>query len=375
MKTIFYWAPFNSKIGTVNSVLNSIKSIIKFSNKTVNPYLIDATFEWSKYEEQYDLIYLRKSKKDFRKLRNKGFFWSRLFFLRIFFSCFLPLKKILKTKKPDFLIVHLITSLPIILFFLFKFETKLILRISGEPKLNLLRKFLWKKISRKIHAVTCPSKETKNLLIESNIFDPEKIHVLYDPIIDISKLKKKKDKIEKFFYGEKYFLSVGRLTNQKNFSFLISCFKDLVELYPDYKLVIIGEGEEKIKLKKKISKLNLKDQVFLEGFKSNVFPYMKNSVGLILTSIYENPGHVLIEAAACDCSIISSDCPTGPAEFLNYGKAGYIFEVNNKNDFIKNVKNFLNESESEKKMRKKYLKKETLKYTLFRHYNALKNII
>ena len=255
MKTIFYWAPFNSKIGTVNSVLNSIKSIIKFSNKTVNPYLIDATFEWSKYEEQYDLIYLRKSKKDFRKLRNKGFFWSRLFFLRIFFSCFLPLKKILKTKKPDFLIVHLITSLPIILFFLFKFETKLILRISGEPKLNLLRKFLWKKISRKIHAVTCPSKETKNLLIESNIFDPEKIHVLYDPIIDISKLKKKKDKIEKFFYGEKYFLSVGRLTNQKNFSFLISCFKDLVELYPDYKLVIIGEGEEKIKLKKKNIKI------------------------------------------------------------------------------------------------------------------------
>ena len=75
---------------------------------------------------------------------------------------------------------------------------------------------------------------------------------------------------------------------------------------------------------------------------------MKNAICLILPSLYENPGHVLIEAAISNCPIISSDCPTGPAEFLSYGKAGYLFELNNESDLINKVEKFMKQSEEEK---------------------------
>ena len=61
----------------------------------------------------------------------------------LFFSYLWPLKKMLNTEKPDYLIVQLITSLPLFLKIIFNFETKLILRISGYPKMNFLRKFFF----------------------------------------------------------------------------------------------------------------------------------------------------------------------------------------------------------------------------------------
>ena len=51
---------------------------------------------------------------------------------------------LLKKNKPDFLLIHLLTSIPIVLFKIFKFKTHLILRISGFPKLNFFRNYLWK---------------------------------------------------------------------------------------------------------------------------------------------------------------------------------------------------------------------------------------
>lgn len=376
MKKIYFWSPFNSKIGTVNSVVNSIKSIKKFSNESYKPFLLDSTNEWKNYEDVFNLIYLRKNKKDFRNYKNKGFIFSRIFFLKIFFSCFFPMKKILKENNPDYLIVHLITSLPLILFFLYKFNTKLVLRISGEPNLNFFRKFLWKIMSKKIFAITCPSRKTRDILVKKNIFESEKIHVLLDPILTISEFKSKKEKdIEIELKKTEYFLAVGRLTRQKNFSFLISSFNKLKKSYPKIKLVILGEGEEKDNLQRQISKLGLENSVTLKGFKENVFSYMKNATCLILPSLYENPGHVLIEAAISNCPIISSDCPTGPAEFLSYGKAGLLFELNNEKDFLNKIENFIKQSEDEKIKRTVMAKKNSINYTIFRHYLSLKKII
>ena len=67
------------------------------------------------------------------------------------------------------MIIHLLTSLPIILFICFNFKTKLILRVSGLPKLNFFRKYLWKLINKKIHKVTCPTQQTLKDLKEKNI--------------------------------------------------------------------------------------------------------------------------------------------------------------------------------------------------------------
>ena len=91
-------------------------------------------------------------------------------------------------------------------------------------------------------------------------------------------------------------------------------------------MVIIGEGEDKKKLQKYINLKNLKEKIFLLDFKNNVFNYMKNAECFILSSLWEDPGWVLIEAASVNTTIISSNCPNGPVEFLSNGEGGYLFE-------------------------------------------------
>ena len=77
-----------------------------------------------------------------------------------------PLYKLIKKEKPDYLIIHLITVPVLILAIFFNFKTKFILRVSGYPKLNILRKLFWKLSSKKIFKVFTPTEITKNLLVK-----------------------------------------------------------------------------------------------------------------------------------------------------------------------------------------------------------------
>ena len=89
--------------------------------------------------------------------------------------------------------------------------------------------------------------------------------------------------------------------------------------------MIFGEGEEKKKLKKQINNHNLSNRVFLKGYSTNIYSHMKNAEAFILTSLWEDPGFVIIEAGLCNLFIISSNCKNGPSEFLQNGKGGILF--------------------------------------------------
>ena len=154
----------------------------------------------------------------------QGYLKSRLSFIIFFIFGFFPLIKLLKTKKPDYFIIHLISSLPLLILILFKFETRFILRISGYPKLNFLRKFLWKLAFKKIYCITCPTKNTLKYLKKLNLVEDSKLKILYDPIISLNEVVQKKNVSNNF---ENYYLAIGRLTNQKNFLFLCKAFKEL----------------------------------------------------------------------------------------------------------------------------------------------------
>ena len=93
----------------------------------------------------------------------------------------------------------------------------------------------------------CPSKELKRVFLDNNIFKEEQVKVIEDPHLIIKKIDKlKKHKLEdSFFDGSKILIAIGRMTKQKNYSFLIKNFKKLTIKYTDIKLIIIGDGEEK----------------------------------------------------------------------------------------------------------------------------------
>ena len=379
---IFYWSPFISKVATVLSVVKSAESILKYSKKKeeINVALIDAIGEWKNYENKINpkIEIIKLNEINFLKYLPKGgFIKSRISYLFIFIFNFFKLRNLLNKKKPEYLIVHLMTSLPIFLSILLKNKTNIILRISGHPKLNIIRYLFWKLFSKKIYKVTCPTVATYKYLLQKNIFDKNKLSVLRDPAIILNEYSKKKfDRIEQSqFYKKKFIIGIGRLTKQKNFAFLILAFEKILKKYPDYILLILGDGEQKMKLIELINRLKIQDKVFLLGFQNNVYKYLLKADCFILSSLWEDPGFVLLEAGLSNTCVISSNCMNGPQEILSSGKNGFLFENNNLNDLLRKFDEFKKQDASELNTKKKYLKKEIKKFTQFAHFNSLKKII
>ena len=379
-KSIYYWSPCLSNIATVKATINSAVSLTKYS-KEYDVKIINVCGEWRKYKN-YLLkknVSIENLSFDYYNLLPKnGFVRYRISALIIFLISLIPLIFFIKKNKPDYFIAHMITSLPLFLFNFFKLKTKTILRISGYPKLNFLRKKLWIFSEKKLHMITCPTNDLKKYLINSKIFNKSKVINLYDPVINIEDFLKKKSENNRDFLDSKndtFFIAAGRLTKQKNFIYLIKEFEKFCNNYPKEKLLIFGEGELKNKLINEINKRDLTNNVKLAGYSDNIYKYMLRSKAFILSSLWEDPGFVIIEAALCNSMIISSNCKNGPIEFLSNGRAGLLFNNNVEGELFRKLSEFKKLKEKQIFQKKVLAKKNSIKFTMFRHYTVLKNII
>ena len=379
---IFYWSPFISKVATVSSVIRSAESVLKYSKKKdiTNVAIINAIGEWENYKElinpKIEIINLYK-KNIFKNLPRKGFFKSRLSFVLIFFLNFFKLLNLINKENPDYLIIHLLTSLPIFLTLIIKNKTKIILRISGLPRLNFIRYIFWKLFSKNVYRVTCPTIATYEYLKKRNIFDKNKLFVLRDPVIQLEEFsKKKKEKVEDLKIEKKnLIIGIGRLTRQKNFLLLINAFKKILIKYPNYHLILLGEGEQKQILKEEAKKLEIQDKISFLGYQKNVYKYLLNADCFLLTSLWEDPGFVILEAALSNTVIISSDCPNGPNEILSNGKSGFLFKNNDETDLLNKFDKFKNSTKEELEKKRFLAKKQVKMFTQFAHHKSLESII
>ncbi|MFO1432059.1 MAG: glycosyltransferase [Candidatus Competibacteraceae bacterium] len=128
-------------------------------------------------------------------------------------------------------------------------------------------------------------------------------------------------------------LSVGRLGKQKDFSTLLRAFAQVRSTRP-LRLMILGEAagsgkqaDRQAQLMALATKLGISDDITLLGFVANPFAYMARATVLVLSSLYEGFPNVLIEALACGCPVVSTDCPSGPAEILDQGRFGQLVAV------------------------------------------------
>lgn len=121
-------------------------------------------------------------------------------------------------------------------------------------------------------------------------------------------------------------LGVGRLTFQKDFESLIRAFKILREQRPA-RLMILGDGFRKEALEDLVGALQLQDDVVFTGFVQNPFAYMSRASQFVLSSLHEGLPGVLIQAMACGCPVVSTDCPHGPREILDGGRFGPLVPV------------------------------------------------
>ncbi len=195
----------------------------------------------------------------------------------------------------------------------------------------------------KIKKLVVLTEELKNKIIRyidvENISN--KIEVIYNffNIENIKKMAKDNNKLsedEKEIIGKDFILACSMLNKNKSLDILILSF-NLIKNKVKENLYIIGEGKERKNLENLIKKLNLEERVILLGIQKNPYIWMKNANLFVHSSKSEAFGMVLVEALVNKCIIVSTDCPTGPREILEYGKYGILTEVDNIKEMADNM--------------------------------------
>lgn len=178
-------------------------------------------------------------------------------------------------------------------------------------------------------AVVAISQGVADDLVKTARLSRERIQVIYNPVVTPEILEKAEEPLNHpwFAPGEPpVILSAGRLTKQKDYPTLIRAFA-LVRRERPARLMILGEGEERPKLEALVRELDLDEDVSLPGFVDNPYAYMARSAVFVLSSAWEGFGNVLVEAMAVGTPVVSTDCPSGPAEILEGGKWGKLVPV------------------------------------------------
>ena len=125
----------------------------------------------------------------------------------------------------------------------------------------------------------------------------------------------------------KIILAAGRLVEQKNFLMLIRAFTE-VRSRLDVRLILLGEGPQREQICDLINSLNIEEYVSMPGWVDNPYSFMAKADLFVLSSSWEGLSNVLLEALACGCPVVSTDCPSGPSEILEHGRWGRLVPIN-----------------------------------------------
>ena len=191
-----------------------------------------------------------------------------------------------------------------------------------------------------------------------------KTKLIYNPYLKKILYYRKKTK-------ENLILSVGRLCKQKNQIIIIKAFALFLKKFPKYKLILIGHGNDELKLKKLTKDLNIYTNVIFKGWVSNPKEYYIKSKILVFFSLYEGLPNTLIEAVNLELPCISSRC-SGAVDILT-NKYGSFVDKNNhillSNKMTNTISNYREQTLKIKKIRKnlnKFLiKPQALKYLVY----------
>ncbi|MEX2479573.1 MAG: glycosyltransferase [Gammaproteobacteria bacterium] len=157
----------------------------------------------------------------------------------------------------------------------------------------------------------------------------EKVSTIYNPVVTASMAEQAIAPVPHPWFaaaGTPVILGVGKLKRQKDFVTLIEAFA-LARGQRDLRLLILGEGPRRTALSELIDQRGLSTCVELIGFQANPYAFMSRAALFVLSSAWEGFGNVLVEAMACGCPVVSTDCPSGPAEILAAGRYGRLVPV------------------------------------------------
>jgi len=198
------------------------------------------------------------------------------------------------------------------------------------------RKWRWRylpEVVRRIYpgadAVVTVSNQVGDDLTSTVGLDKQLVSTIYNPVVDDVLRARAEQPLEHSWFAPgtaPVILGVGRLTEQKDFSTLIRAFA-IIRAQKEARLVILGEGRLREDLQELANSLGIAEDVDMPGFVENPFQYMARASTLVLSSEYEGLPGALIQALACGCPVVSTNCPGGSAEILADGEYGALVDV------------------------------------------------
>jgi N-acetylgalactosamine-N,N'-diacetylbacillosaminyl-diphospho-undecaprenol 4-alpha-N-acetylgalactosaminyltransferase len=137
--------------------------------------------------------------------------------------------------------------------------------------------------------------------------------VTIENAVDVATVRARSEEAAELEVDAPYIAGMGRLVPNKNFALLIEAFH---RSGVPGKLLILGEGPERLNLVELAARLGVADRVLLPGFAANPFPLLKHALAFVLPSNAEGFPNGLVEAMALGVPVISTNCPSGPSEIL-----------------------------------------------------------
>jgi len=124
-------------------------------------------------------------------------------------------------------------------------------------------------------------------------------------------------------------MGLGRFELQKGFDLLIRAYAKIADVYPDWRLVLVGDGTQTPALQRLVEQHHLRGRVLMPGRARHSRSWLRQADLFVFPSRFEGFPNALLEAMACGLPVVSFDCPSGPGEIIEHGRNGLLVEPQN----------------------------------------------
>lgn len=230
-------------------------------------------------------------------------------------------------------------------------STSIFTRFKGL-KLLSYKLFYWLGY-KKVDLLICQTNYMKEQLIKGfpKLEGLTNIKVIPNPI-DFSLIKEKENLPFSEKLPDNFIVSAGRLITEKGYDILINAFAKLKDDFPNLKLLILGEGKLREELSNQIVSLNLENEVILQGFVQNVYPYFKSAMVCVVSSRVEGFPNVLLQMMSQNSKVVSTTCAGG----INEIPGIQLSETNNESSLREAIYNALTSKNNNLNLFEEYLK-------------------
>lgn len=187
-------------------------------------------------------------------------------------------------------------------------------------------------------AIISVSEGVRQEILQGYRIDPSRVTTIYNPVVPDDQGRwtrvSRRDSADPC-----RIVAIGRLVHQKGLDILIHA---MARISGSWQLDIWGEGPERENLEAIISEMGLQGVVRLRGYTADPYAVLRDADLYVMSSRHEGLPATLIEALACQCQLVATDCPHGPREILKDGQLGQLVPVDNTDALVEAISRAIN---------------------------------